>query len=62
MTITEEQKNEVHKALKCCKEGRSCAKCPYGSDFDCIEIIEHKATELYISEHPEIFNDKEVET
>lgn len=61
MKITEKDINEVHEALKCCRDGNSCSKCPYGSEFDCIEIVEHIASELYMSEHPEIFKDKEVE-
>ena len=58
MIITE--KDMVHKALKFCRDGNSCHKCPYYAKRDCVEILEHKATELYISEHPEIFNEKEV--
>lgn len=60
MKITEKDINELYKAMKCCKDGRSCAKCPFRTDFDCIAKLEHKVTELYISEHPEIFNEKEV--
>lgn len=60
MSITEEQKNEVNKVLKYCRDGNSCSDCPYRLDSDCIENLEYLATELYISEHPEIFNDKEV--
>ena len=55
MKITE--KDMVNKALRCCRTG-SCSGCPYRSDSDCIEILEHLATELYIAEHPEIFNGK----
>lgn len=58
MRITEDVKNEVHKVLKYCREGISCAICPYGYSFDCIAKLEHKVTELYVSEHPEIFNSK----